>query len=79
MRARLADGCRAASVVPLRPDDFEALARDLNAEAWERLTLLVGLLDLESVRDRLPALTAERPLADLVGAAFTGLARRSRS
>jgi hypothetical protein len=75
VRARLADRCRDTGVRPLLPDEFEALARDLDTEALRRLTLLVGTLDLESVRGQLPALTAERALIDLVGEAFTGLAR----
>jgi hypothetical protein len=75
VRARLADRCRDAGVAPLLPDEFDRLAEGLDAEAWRRLALLVGTLDLDAVRAALPALVVARPLADLAAAAFTGLAR----
>lgn len=77
VRARFADRCRDAGLEPLLPEEFDALADGLDVEAWGRLALLVGALDLESVRSVLPVLTAVRPLADLVSTAFAGLARET--
>jgi hypothetical protein len=75
VRARLADRCRDAAVVPLLPAEFDALVVGLDGEAWRRLALLVGALDLAGVRAALPALLEARPLSDLVAGAFVGLAR----
>jgi hypothetical protein len=75
VRARFADRCRDAGLLPLTPEEFDALADGLDEEAWRRLALLVGALDLEAVRGALPALAAGRPLGGLVDEAFAGLAR----
>jgi hypothetical protein len=75
LRARLADRCRDAGLNPLRPEEYDALASGLDGDALGRLGLLIGTLDLEVVRAALPALTAERPVCDLVAMAFTALAR----
>jgi hypothetical protein len=77
VRARFADRCRDAGLEPLFPEEFDTLADNLDAEAWNRLALLVGALDLEAVRSVLPVLAAARPLADLTSAAFAGLARET--
>jgi hypothetical protein len=77
VRARLADRCRDVKLEPLLPEEFEALAYALDAEAWGRLALLVGLLDVEAVRAVLPALAAGGPLRDLLNTAFFGLARET--
>lgn len=75
LRARLADGCRTVNLAPLAVDEFDALSQGLDEEAWRRLALAVTLLDLDSVRNTLPALSGSRKLAELVSAAFTELAR----
>jgi hypothetical protein len=77
VRARLADRCRDAGVLPLTPEEFDARAAGLDEEAWRRLALLVGALDLEAVRGALPVLVPGRPLGELVGEAFVGLARET--
>jgi hypothetical protein len=75
VRARLADRCRDAGLLPLLPGAFDALTNGLDAEAWGRLELLVGAMNLDCVRAALPALPAvERP-PELVSTAFVGLAR----
>jgi hypothetical protein len=70
--ARLADRCRDAGLSPLLPEEFDALVAGLDDETWRRLLLLVGLLDLEAVRDAVAAVT---PLKEVAGTAFTGVAR----
>jgi hypothetical protein len=77
VRARFADRCRDAGLEPLMPEEFDKLTDGLDAEAWGRLALLVGALDLEAVRSVLPALTMARPLTELVKTAFAGLARET--
>src|SRR5262249_24357054 len=74
VRARLADRCRDAGVQPLLPGEFDALADGLDEEAWGRLALLVGLLDLDALRAELPAFVAVGPLQQVVSGAFVGLA-----
>jgi hypothetical protein len=74
VRARLADRCRDAGLTPLLPLEFDVVTAGLDEEAWRRLALLVGTLDLDEVRQALPALTADHPLRDLIDNAFTGLA-----
>jgi hypothetical protein len=75
VRARLADGCRDAGVPPLLPREFDALADGLDDDAWGRLALLAGTLELDEVRAVLAA--ADRP-PQLLETAFVGLARSSQ-
>jgi hypothetical protein len=75
--ARLADACRDAGLAPVLPEEFDALAAGLDEEAWRRLAVLVGALDLEPVRGVLGCLAARRALPELVAAAFPGLARQT--
>ena len=77
VRARLADGCRDAGVEPPAPEDLDAPTRDFDEEAWRRLGLAVGLLDVEAVRALFPRLAAERGPGELVNTAFVGLARET--
>jgi hypothetical protein len=75
VRARLADGHRDANLQPLPPETFDGLTADLDPEAWRRLALVVGLLDLPAVRDAAARLAGERSVARQVEEAFIGLAR----
>jgi hypothetical protein len=76
VRARLADGCRTAELLPLRPPAFDALAAGLDEEAWRRLAALAGLLDLDEVRAVLAVLSTANNALDLrLATAFFGLAR----
>src|SRR5262249_38875920 len=53
VRARLADRCRDVRVEPVAPADFDALARDLDAEGWRRLAVAGSVLGLPAVRQGL--------------------------
>lgn len=75
--ARLADRCRDAGVTPLLPEEFDALTRRLDGEAWGRLALLIECLELKRLRDALPILVSVRSLSELVKNAFTELARQT--
>ncbi len=75
-RARLADGCRDAAVPPALPDEFDTAATGLDGEAWRRLAVLVGVLDLAIVRAALPQLSAGRSGIAAV-TAIVGLARET--
>jgi hypothetical protein len=78
VRARLADGCRVAVLPPLLPTEFDALAVELDEEAWRRLAILIGLLDLDEVRAALAGLSSgNSALEKLLAAAFVGLARQT--
>jgi hypothetical protein len=77
VRARLADRSRDAGLEPLLPEEFDAMTAGFDEEAWRRLALLVGALDLDGVRGALPELAARRPLAALVGTAFAGVAKET--
>lgn len=59
----------------MSPDAFDKLTADLDAEAWRRLALAVGILDVPMVRDALPNLVEEGDVARQVKDAFVGLAR----
>lgn len=72
-RARLADGCRDAGVAPVLPEEFDEATAQLDGEAWRRLAVLVGVLDLAPVRAALPQLPAGRSGVEAV-AAFVGVA-----
>jgi hypothetical protein len=76
-RARLADACRDAGVAPPTPEEFGDLAVGLDEEAPLRLAVFVAALDVAEVRAALRPLLAARPAAELVAAAFTGLARET--
>jgi hypothetical protein len=75
VRARLADGYRDAQVAPVPPKTFDRLTAGLDAEAWRRLALVVGLVDQPAVRDALARLAAEVGAVRQVEEAFVGLAR----
>jgi hypothetical protein len=72
VRARLADGLRDAGLLPLTPDEFDALAGGLDDEGWRRLAVLAGALDQEDVRAALPERAKARPPADLLAQGFAG-------
>lgn len=72
-RARFADGCRDAAVEPVLPEEFDEVTALLDAEAWRRLAVLAGVLDLAPVRTALPQLSAGRSGMAAV-AAFVGVA-----
>ena len=74
LRARLADGYRDATLVPLPPATFDALATGLEDEAWRRLALVVDALDFPEVRAALPALLRS-PVDQQVREAFVEFAR----
>lgn len=75
LRAQLADRYRDGGIAPMDPHKFEALASDLDAEAWRRLALAVAALELEPVRALLPRLLGERDAAAQVHEAFVDFAR----
>jgi hypothetical protein len=75
IRARLADHCRDASLLPLLPEEFDRAAESLDAEAQRRLALLVSLLELEPVRSAVAQLAQAWPVHQVVSSAFTGLAQ----
>jgi hypothetical protein len=75
VRARLADAYRDAQLEPVPADSFAALTADLDGEAWRRLALAVGVLDVPMVRAALPGLVDEGGVARQVEEAFVGLAR----
>ncbi|MBI4816551.1 MAG: hypothetical protein HY791_09840 [Deltaproteobacteria bacterium] len=50
IRARLADAYRDENIVPPSPESFDELTRGLDAEAWQRLAVLVAALDVPDVR-----------------------------
>jgi len=72
VRARLADGLRDAGLRPVTPDQFDALAGELDDETWRRLAVLAGALDQEDVRAALPELAKVRPPAELLAQGFAG-------
>jgi hypothetical protein len=74
-RARLADHCRDAGLIPVLPEEFDRAIEGLDPEGQRRLTLLVALLELESVRAVVAQHAASWPVLQLVTVAFTGLAR----
>jgi hypothetical protein len=77
LRARFADGCRDAGLRPLLPHEFDRLTEGLDDEAWGRLALLVGTLDLAEVRAALAVPAAAKSLLDLADVAFFRLARET--
>jgi hypothetical protein len=74
-RARLADRCRDAGLIPVLPEEFNRAAHGLDAEGQRRLAALVATLDLEPVRATLAQLANTWPVHQVVSAAFTGLAQ----
>ena len=74
-RARLADHCRDAGLVPVLPEEFDRAVATLDAEAERRLALLVSLLELEPVRATVAQHAATWPVQQLVTVVFTGLAQ----
>jgi hypothetical protein len=73
-RARLADHCRNAGLLPILPEEFDRAAANLDAEGQRRLAVLVSLFEVEGVRTVIAQQAATWPVYQLVNAAFTGLA-----
>jgi hypothetical protein len=73
-RARLADQCRTANLLPVLPEEFDRAAARLDAEAQRRLFVLVALLDLDPVRGVVAQLAGTWPIYQIVSVVFTGLA-----
>ena len=76
-RARLADHCRDAGLLPLLPDEFDHAAEGLDAEGQRRLAVLVSLLELDPVRTHVAQLASTWPVHQIVSAAFTGPAQET--
>ncbi len=74
-RARLADHCRDAGLVPVLPEEFDSDARALDAEGQRRLGLLVALLELEPVRAAVAHAAAGSSVELIATTAFVGLAQ----
>lgn len=74
-RARLADHCRDAGLLPLLPEEHDRAASGLDAEGQRRLACLVALLELDAVRAVVAQLAGTWPVYQLVTVAFTGLAQ----
>lgn len=74
-RARLADHCRDASLLPLQTEEFDRAASVLDADGQRRLALLVSLLELEAVRTAVAQLANTWPVHQIVSSALTGLAQ----
>lgn len=53
VRAKLADICRGLSITPLDPLAFEQLTADLDRGAWDRMGLLVLVLESGAIGDSL--------------------------
>ena len=73
-RARLADHCRNAGLLPILPEEYDRAAAGLDAEGQRRLAALVALFDFEPVRAAIAQLAASFQTHQIVSAAFTGLA-----
>lgn len=79
IRARLADALRDEDVPPPTPRELEPLYAALDPEGWRRLALLVGLLDVEPIREECGvAVASELDVLAWVKAAFVGLAAELR-
>ncbi len=76
-RARLADCCRDAGLLPLLPDEFDRAAEGLDAEGQRRLAVLVSLLELDPVRTHVAQLASTWPVHQIVSAAYTGPAQET--
>lgn len=61
VRARLADGYRAAGKDPWMPEAFDRAADVLDADGWRRLGIAVALLDVKTVAEAL----AKKPIRDV--------------
>lgn len=76
-RARLADHCRNAGLLPLMPDEYDRAAAHLDPEAQRRLAVLVALFELDAVRTTIAHLAQTWPISQLVAVVFTGLAEET--
>lgn len=71
-RARFADGCRDADILPPTLEEFDPLTANLDAEGWRRFAMLVAVFGWQTFREAVPQLSSGKTGATLA-AAFAGL------
>ncbi len=77
LHARLADAYRDEDLEPMRADAFLEATRQLSDEAWRRLSLLVGLLELLECRLGVVEVLDDDDVASQVEQAFIGFAQEA--